>query len=73
MFQYQREWFFPMPDYDLAKFGRSKRSGIEELLWNKLPDILTDKQKKYKVTNLFTALRNEGKIKNEGYSEWILI
>ncbi len=57
----------------LDKFGKSKRSGIEELLWNKLPDILTDKQKKYKVTNLFTALRNEGKIKNEGYSEWVLI
>ena len=57
----------------LDKFGKSNRSGIEELLWNKLPDILTDKQKKYKVTNLLTSLRNEGKIKNEGYSEWILI
>ena len=50
----------------LDKFGKSKRSGIEELLWNKLPDILTDKQKKYKVTNLLTALRNEGKIKMKG-------
>ena len=57
----------------LTKFGRSKRSGIEELLWDKLPDILTDKQKKNKVTNLLSALRDEGKIKNEGYSEWILI
>ncbi len=57
----------------LAKFGKSKRFGIEELLWDKLPDILTDKQKKNKVTNLLSALRDEGKIKNEGYSEWILI
>lgn len=57
----------------LDKFGRSKRSGIEELLWNKLPDILTDKQKKNKVTNLLSALRDEDKIRNEGYSEWSLI
>lgn len=39
---------------------------IDKLLWEKLPDILTDVQKKSKIGNLLTELRKEGKIKNMG-------
>ena len=39
---------------------------INKLLWEKLPDILTDVQKKNKIGNLLTELRKEGKIKNMG-------
>lgn len=39
---------------------------IDKLLWEKLPDILTDVQKKNKIGNLLTELRKEGKIKNMG-------
>lgn len=34
-----------------------------DLLWNKLPEILTDKQKEHKITNLLASLRKAGKIK----------
>ncbi len=36
---------------------------IIELLWTKLPEILTDKQKENKITNLLASLRKAGKIK----------
>ncbi|TLD43433.1 MAG: ATP-dependent DNA helicase RecG-related protein [Candidatus Jettenia ecosi] len=57
----------------LTKFGKSHRKELEQFLWTKLPDILTENQKKNKVTNLLSALRISGKIKNSGYSEWSLV
>ncbi len=57
----------------LKKFGKSPRKNIEKFLWDKLPDILTETQKKNKVTNLLSALRIEGTIKNIDYSGWTLI
>jgi len=57
----------------LRKFGKSPRKNLEKLLWEKLPDILTETQKKNKVGNLLSALRIDGKIQNSGYSEWTLI
>ena len=48
------------------------RADIDKLLWEKLPDILTDAQKKAKIGNLLTILRKKGKIKNiGGYSNSI--
>ncbi|MCR4342767.1 MAG: ATP-binding protein [Patescibacteria group bacterium] len=35
-----------------------------------LPDILTESQKKNKVTNLLSTLRIKGIIRNNGYSKW---
>jgi ATP-dependent DNA helicase RecG len=52
------------------------RSDIDELLWDKLPDWMDDKQKKIKINNLISELRNKGKIKNNGsdrFSKWILV
>jgi len=57
----------------LKKFGKSHRKDIERVLWDKLPDILTEVQKKNKIGNLLSALRMEGKIRNSGYSEWSLL
>lgn len=52
------------------------RKDIDELLWNKLPDWMDEKQKKNKVGNLIRELRNNNKIKNSGTlkdSKWVLI
>ncbi|HSW64829.1 MAG TPA: ATP-binding protein [Dissulfurispiraceae bacterium] len=57
----------------LKKFGNSPRKQIEEFLWDKLPAILSDAQRKHKVTNLLTALRMDGKIQNSGYSQWTVL
>lgn len=57
----------------LLKFGKSPRRDIEKLLWDKLPDILSETQKKNKVGNLLSSLRVDGRIENNGYSEWSLV
>lgn len=57
----------------LKKFGESPRKNIDKLLRDKLPDILTESQKKNKVTNLLSALRIKGIIQNKGYSKWSLV
>jgi ATP-dependent DNA helicase RecG len=42
------------------------RKDIDALLWNKLPEILDEKQKKNRITNLIKELRMNGKIVNCG-------
>ena len=52
------------------------RRDIDELLWDKLPDIYNDKQKKIKITNLIAELRQKGKITNHGtfaFPQWKLL
>ena len=60
----------------LNEYGHAKKKDIKSLLWDKLPDVLNDKQKERKILTLLTSLRNEGKIKtdstNKQMSNWIL-
>ncbi len=52
----------------LKKWGKTKRNKIDNLIIPKLSAILSDSQKKKKVTNFLTALSKEGKIRcNPGY------
>lgn len=46
------------------------KAALIELLKEKLSDALNEEQKIKKVTNLLSALRREGKIRNVGYSKW---
>ena len=60
----------------LKQYERAKKRDIRELLWDKLPDSLSDAQKEHKIRNLLTSLR-VGKIidtdsKNQQQSNWIL-
>ncbi|MDR2650839.1 MAG: putative DNA binding domain-containing protein [Prevotellaceae bacterium] len=58
----------------IKQHGSLSRKDIDELLWEKLPDILSEMQKKNKITNLLTELRTSGKIVNKGNDkspEWI--
>ncbi len=60
-------------DY-IKTFKVASRADINNLLWNKLSDGLNDEQKKYKIANLLTLLRRQGKIKNTGTrnnSKWV--
>jgi len=50
----------------IRQHGCLSRKDIDELLWEKLPDIFDDKQKKTKIKNLISELRNNGKITNNG-------
>jgi ATP-dependent DNA helicase RecG len=52
------------------------RSDVDELLWNKLPDWMSNKQKKIKINNLLSELRKKKKIENKGtfkMPKWVLI
>jgi ATP-dependent DNA helicase RecG len=52
-------------DY-LSKFTEGKKSDFEQILLDKLPDVLDIKQKKNKVKNNLQSLRKQGKIVTEG-------
>ncbi|NLT50342.1 MAG: transcriptional regulator [Ignavibacteria bacterium] len=57
------------------KYGSAK-SEIRELLWKKLPELLTDTQKETKISNILRELRQENKIVNTGNDakpNWISI
>ncbi|MBU4487326.1 MAG: putative DNA binding domain-containing protein, partial [Candidatus Delongbacteria bacterium] len=56
----------------LKKFGKAKRADIDKLIIPKLSEALSDKQKKFKVGNLLSALRNENRIINKGFGIWNL-
>lgn len=54
----------------LREFGKTKRSALDNLIIPKLSDVLTNEQKKNKVTNLLSSLRMERKIKSPSYGTW---
>ena len=60
----------------LKKYHKAKRRDIKLLLWEKLPDSLSDKQKENKIHNILTAMKKSN-IKqldsdNQQISNWIL-
>ena len=50
---------------------------VRELLWDKLPEVMDDKQKESKVKNLLFQMRRTGIIttdsENQQRSSWILV
>ncbi len=60
----------------LKQYKKAKKKDIRELLWDKLPDVLSDAQKEHKVSNLLAALKKNSIIDtdspNQQRSYWIL-
>ncbi len=60
----------------LKQYKKAKKKDIRELLWDKLPDALSDTQKEHKVSNLLAALKKNSIIDtdspNQQRSYWIL-
>jgi len=50
----------------LRKYKEASRKDLDTLLISKLPEILDEKQKNNKMSNLLGTLSREGKIKNKG-------
>jgi len=58
-----------------TKIGTSK-ADIRDMLWDKLPDVLSDSQKETKISNVLRELREQKRIVNTGSdakSNWISI
>lgn len=58
-------------DY-LKKFGEGKRKDFEQVLLDKLPDVLSVDQKKDKIKNILQKMKRERKIKLGDERQWIL-
>ncbi len=60
----------------IKQYGKAKKKDIRELLWDKLPDVLSDVQKENKIRNMLTMLKKQGIIdkdsENQQKSNWIL-
>jgi ATP-dependent DNA helicase RecG len=60
----------------LTRFESGKKKDFMELLLSKLPDVLSDKQKEYKVQYLLKSLKNSGIIHldsdNSRTASWVL-
>ena len=60
----------------LKTYHKAQKSDFRKLLWDKLPDILSEQQKNRKITYLLTTLRQGGIITtdspNQQKSHWIL-
>lgn len=61
----------------LKTFERAQKKDITKLLWDKLPDVLDEKQKKYKIGNLLRALQDSDIIKRDNDNKrsgfWVLV
>lgn len=57
----------------LRQFGVASRGQLEEVLLDKLPGILTDKQRKDKVKNNLQALKLKGQIRLNDEKKWTLV
>lgn len=59
-----------------GEHGSMTRQEVDELLWNKLPDWMTDAQRKTKVGNLLGELKRANRITNVSTKKtpsWILV
>ncbi len=73
---FDKQYYHDMICKAIGEHGSLNRNEIDELLWDKLPDVMDDKQKKSKVGNLITELRKKGLIQNAGTSKqslWLLL
>ncbi|MDD5603992.1 MAG: ATP-binding protein [Eubacteriales bacterium] len=70
--QYYRDMII---DY-LEKFEKAQRKDFRKLLWDKLPEVLTDKQKERKILTLLTYLKKKGRIETDSTNQqtcnWVL-
>ena len=70
-----KQYYLDLIIKSIEQHGNVSRSDIDKLLWKKLPDILDEKQKKNRITNLITELRMNEIIINKGndyQSKWEL-
>jgi len=63
-------------DY-LEHWGKGKKKDFNELLLSKLPEVLDDKQKEYKIKNLLSSMKAAGIINtdsdNKRLANWVLV
>lgn len=72
---FEKKYYLDLIIKAIEEHDSLERSDVDQLLWDKLPDWMTEKQRKNKVGNLLTELRKKDKIENKGSytkSMWVL-
>lgn len=73
---FDKQYYLDLICKAAGEHGSLTRKDIDELLWNKLPDWMDDKQRKNKVGNLISELRRKNRITNRGSDaqpSWALV
>jgi ATP-dependent DNA helicase RecG len=73
---FDKSYYLDLVEKAITDHKSMSRSDIDDLLWNKLPEWMSEKQKKVKVNNLLSELRRIQKIENQGtfkMPKWVLI
>lgn len=63
---FDKSYYLDLIEKSIREHTSLERREIDELLWNKLPDWMDEKQKKNKIGNLLSELRMKEKIQNTG-------
>jgi len=63
---FEKHVFFDWVQKFLKEHKSASRRDIERLLWDKLPDWMTDPQRKHKIGNIITEMRASNIIRNSG-------
>jgi ATP-dependent DNA helicase RecG len=73
---FDKSYYLDLVEKAIREHKSMSRGDIDDLLWNKLPEWMSEKQKKVKVNNLLSELRRIQKIENQGtfkMPKWVLI
>lgn len=73
---FDKSYYLDLVEKAIKEHKNLERSDIDELLWNKLPEWMNEKQKKIKINNLLSEMRMKNRIVNEGTDtkpKWVLI
>jgi ATP-dependent DNA helicase RecG len=73
---FDKQYYLDLICKAIGEHGSMTRKDMDELLWNKLPDWMDDKQKRSKVSNLLGELRAKKCINNSASMKcpsWVLI
>ena len=63
---FDKSYYLDLIEKAIREHKSLERNEIDELLWNKLPDWMDEKQRKNKIGNLLSELRIKEKIENTG-------
>lgn len=63
---FEKEYFFDLIKKLLKEHKSASRQDIDKLLWDKLPDWMTDTQRKSKIGNIISEMRKLKFIHNNG-------
>lgn len=63
---FDKSYYLDLIEKAIREHKSLERNEIDELLWNKLPEWMDEKQKKNKIGNLLSELRMKERIENTG-------